>query len=383
VKILNLNSSSVHASADKEKDDGGSLAQVRDLYYRRLARRISDEGSLLMEKLPENEEFARFEELAQMIRTAGEVSAVLWAQNAQMRPSKRDIEGEFIFGNDSTSIRAHPCMCLGKSNRQYDGRRVQLIIEPALFAAGSENGKNYDQLKIRLPAIGWLSKEDPERTSPSPPPPKEGSDLPNTTKRGANANGDVGGDLERPSKRSKHAQVSEGFPLVDSARQTHEEQRDTRTSAEHTEGASTLAPWKGDKEVEQRETAISNFPSNDSMSLNEDFTFVSGNTNADPASGEEDEALNTPDPTIASPKSPLSTDCQVRAPQDAQDAGFATDDRDREVRALGRLEVVRAQESSKGTKNKEGTLEVSHADFPALGDMRRVLATRQHLVDIG
>jgi hypothetical protein len=285
VEILNLNSSSVHASADKERDDGGSLAQVRDLYYRRLARRISDEGSLLMEKLPENEEFARFEELAQMIRTAGEVSAVLWAQNAQMRPSKRDIEGEFIFSNDSTSIRAHPCMCLGKANRQYDGRRVQLIIEPALFAAGSENGKNYDQLKIRMPAIGWLSKEDPERTSPSPPPPKESSDLPKTIERGANANGDVGGDVERPSKKSKHAQVSEVF-RSSIPRDRLTKSNETTTSTEHTEGANTLAPWKGDNEAEQRETAISNFPSNVSMSLNEDFTSVSGSTNADPASGE-------------------------------------------------------------------------------------------------
>jgi len=203
---------------------------------------------LLIENFHGDERAARSEELLQMIRATGDISALLWTQNAQLRASKCDIEGEFVFNSDSTSIKAHPCMCLDKNNRQYDGRRVQLIIEPALLAAGDEDGKNYDQLKIRMPAIGWLSKEDPERANPSQSAPEGGVDLHNTVKRATTLEDDVDAEPERHSKRSKHAHVSEALPVVDSPRQSSKEGQEPRPSADRMEGVNKPASSHDDNE---------------------------------------------------------------------------------------------------------------------------------------
>jgi hypothetical protein len=370
VKILNLNGRSVDPSAGINQDDAESLAHIRDLYYRRLARRIKDEGSSLIEEPDRNEQAAREDELLDMIRATGDISTLLWMQNAQLRPSKDDIDGDFIFGNDSTSIKAHPCMWLDKNNRQYDGRRVQLIIEPALLAAGDEDGKNYDQLKIRLPAIGWLSKEDPDRNNPNQSAAEEGAGPHSTLKHTAVSNGDVDGEHERPPKRSKHAPVSEVLPEVDSARQNYEERQEPTPSAAGMEGTNEVASSYDDSEGEQGETTDSSFQSNEHASPNEDSIAVSGRNNAIPRPREEEAALSAHPPASASPSSSVPLDRQISTRQDTPDTEGADTDRDREVGALNRLASARTDESGKGEANNDevpdvtdGTLEVGYAEF--------------------
>lgn len=180
VKMLNLKDNSAGASAGEEKAEMEALARFRNAYYKRLAENIRGDAYFLLDGLDKDKSRTRLEDLVHLIRTTGDLSAELCEQKAQMRSSKRDLRTEFLFSIDSPSIKARPCMCLETGDRRYDGRRVQLIPEPALLAAGNEDGKNYDQSKIRMPGIGWLSKEDPKRITPSPSPPIEASDLRNT-----------------------------------------------------------------------------------------------------------------------------------------------------------------------------------------------------------
>jgi hypothetical protein len=373
VKILNLNGRSVDPSADINQDDAESLAHIRDLHYRRLARRIKDEGSSLIEEPDRNEQAAREDELLDMIRATGDISTLLWMQNAQLRPSKDDIDGDFIFSNDSTSVKAHPCMCLDENNRQYDGRRVQLIIEPALLAAGDEDGKNYDQLKIRLPAIGWLSKEDPDRNNPNQSAAEEGAGPHNNLKHTVVSNDDVDGELERPPKRLKHTHVSGVLPEVDSPRQNYEERQEPTPSADSMEGVSKLASSYDGSEGKQVEATNSTLQSSESVSPNEDLPVEPSQNNAIPTPRDKEEPLIKQQPATASLSSSVTSDRQINTPEDTQNIEVATTDRDREVATLNRLKAARADESGKGGTHDDkvpdvtdGTLEVGYATFLVL-----------------
>ncbi len=204
VKILNLKGSLASPNIHEEKDNVGSLAPVRELYYRRLASKILDEGSHLIKDSHDKSRTLRVEELIQMIRASGEVSALLWAQKAHMTPSKVDIGGKFLFNNDSPSIKAHSCMCLDSMDCQYNGRDVMLVIEPALFASGDMDDKT---TRVWMPAIGWFSHESLDGTKANAASPTEGTC--DTTTEAKRSQDVVGSQLERPTKRSKHGHLFE------------------------------------------------------------------------------------------------------------------------------------------------------------------------------
>ncbi len=202
VKILNLKGSPASPDNHTETEDV-AMAQVRELYYRRLATRILDEGSHLIKDFHDKSRTIYLEELMQMIRASGEVSALLWAQKAHMTPRKVDIGGRFSFSNDSPSIKAHPCMCLDRMDGQYNGRDVMLVIEPALFASGDVGDKT---ARVWMPAVGWFSHESPDGTKANAlaSPPEGTCDIAAETKRSQDV---VSSQLERPTKRSKHGHL--------------------------------------------------------------------------------------------------------------------------------------------------------------------------------
>jgi hypothetical protein len=377
VGILNLEDNPAYLSGKAESHGAGPIARVKEVYYRNLAQNIRGDGSFLLKGLNEDNSPTYCEELIDLIRATSEVSALFWVQKTKVTTSNSVMGKDLLFNIESPNIEAHSCMCLEKGSRQYDGRRVQLIIEPALFEMGDKGCKNHGQGIMRAPAIGWLSEEEPEQIL-SLPPPTESLDLHNTIKRAAISNDDVGGELERPSKRLKHAHVSEGLPVVDSVRQTYGEQQQGSTpSADRMKRVNKPAPSKEENEDGQWETTKPYFHNDGSARPNENMTSVPGKTNANPTPGEEDETLTAPHRTGASLKSPAISARQISAPQDTrgtEDTKSAIHDRNGEVGALDRLEVARADEAGKGAGNsdevpnvKEGTLEVSYADFLALG----------------
>lgn len=197
VKVLDLGDTPAGTNAAEESVGVVPLAQVKDSYYRQLAENFRGDACFLLKSLEETDSADRSTELIRIIRAIGRVAGILWSQKARTISSKHDIRNECLFDRDSRTIQAHSCMVLEEGDRQYDGRRVELIIEPAVYAAGNEDGQNYDQLKVRLPAIGWLPKERTEWTPLS----STAMDQIGST------NDDATNQQERPAKRAKYQEV--------------------------------------------------------------------------------------------------------------------------------------------------------------------------------
>jgi hypothetical protein len=269
VKVLDLknNRTGPNADAGCEADGVETLSQVRDSYYKQVARKIRQDASLLVQKVQERDELTRYDELVEVIQASGEVSILLWAQKAQTKWIKSDTGGKFIFDNASQSVKAHSCMYLENGDRGYDGRRIQLVIEPAIYAFGNEYGKNYDQGKLRLPAIVWLSKEDPEQPTPSLGTATEGPDLLGKAAGANGSNGDVDDYLERAPKRQKIGPVSEIVLQWPSVQPIGRMQQNVVLLAEHIEGIGQLS--QSEEYSEDAETASST-----SSSLSEPPAFL-------------------------------------------------------------------------------------------------------------
>lgn len=242
MKILNLEPSAAVPSAGKDTNDVHRFARVRDSHYDRIVERIHGDGSLLLDGLDEDSALRRRDELEQMIRKVGDVSALLWSQKAQTRWSILDFDRPFEFHARLQIVKAHPCMCLDEESHRYDGRRVEIVIEPAILALGSEEGKNYDQQRTRLPALGWWPEKDPEQTTPGPPPPKDALDLRSAHAGAVKTCNDGASQHERPAKRQKYGEKSANRSGTISEQQAGGQPVDVKTSAERTEGVSKQAP---------------------------------------------------------------------------------------------------------------------------------------------
>lgn len=244
VQVLNLDDDKAAVGAAKDTDNVQTLAQVREEDCERIAEDICDHASYLLRPLDEIASRSQFEDLVYIIRTARDLSAMLWAQKTHMFTRKLDQDGSLIFRTDSASIRAHPCMCLDKSDHQFDGRPVQLVIEPAIYASGNEDGKNYDQWKVRLPAVGWLSKENTEHAE------------------------EVSSEPERPAKRPKFDHVPETVSQAYPG-QANQELKDESPLPDGTEGISKLDPLKEHSDSTAADHSTSQLAGDSSGSLSD------------------------------------------------------------------------------------------------------------------
>lgn len=196
MKVLSLGGSPAGHSLGEEADRAEPLPGARNTYYTRLAEKIRDDGLFLLRCLDEKESSTCFEELLHIIRTTGGFSALLRVQKEHMAMSQFDIGIPFQFSKHSRSLKAHPSMCLDRIH-EYEGHHVQLVVETAIYACGNTDGKSYDQWKVRMPAIGWLSDEVPERTNVSPATPTD--DLHDTIAEAGRTNDAPGSPVERPN----------------------------------------------------------------------------------------------------------------------------------------------------------------------------------------
>ncbi len=323
VKLLNLDANSEVFDADKETGDVLPLARVRDSYYDQIVQKIHRDASVLVSSLDEDRSLRTFQELKHLVRTAGDVSALLWAQKAQMRWSKYNLGSEFTFSVDSSSVKAHPCMRLDSENHQYDGRRVQLVIEPAIFASGNEDGKNYDQWKVRLPAIGWLSEEDPDRSTPSRSP------SPGTFDLSAVVNADGTYDScasqhERPAKRPKYGVESETLSQTHSVEQADGEPKHTDRAEDVSEVALSNTNPKN-AEMDASSSALASFDFSSTIEDKHVIAPPSSDSIRDPSCGDKAEAFHERHAADFAPRSPVNQNQKIGTSPNAQHAKFLAD----------------------------------------------------------
>ncbi|ERF72258.1 hypothetical protein EPUS_02145 [Endocarpon pusillum Z07020] len=322
-KVLNLGDDSVVGNANEGEDGLESLARVRGVYYERLAEDIRGDAYYLLKGLDENRSRIRFEDLLHLIRTTGALCAELWAQEAQMRLSSQDFEMETVFSSDSQLLRPHSCMCLDAMDRRYDGRKVMLVVEPGLYASSNEDDKDYGEWRPWIPAIIWLSEQDPKRIQSSTAAPTEDADDTITeAKRRLSA---VNSQLQRPSKRSKHEHAH--FP-----NETESERQDGLPSSQRVEAVDRLVASKGPVEDAKMEASSSNSPPNGSLSLSQanQYPVASLSAEGDPIPPPEEGHIFGKE-LIAHAISGSSErqDGQSKILQDFRRAGFPKEDKNR------------------------------------------------------
>jgi hypothetical protein len=323
-KILNLRDDSVDGNANEGEDGLESLAQVRGVYYEWLAEKIRGDAYYLLKGLDENRSRIRFEDLLQLIRTTGDLLAELWAQEVQMRLSSQDFEMETVFSSDSRLLRPHSCMCLDAMDRRYDGRKVMLVVEPGLYASGNKDDKYYEEWRPWMPAIIWLSEQDPQRIQSSTAAPTEDADNAITeAKRCLDA---TDSQLQRPSKRSKHEHAQ--FPHG-----TESERQDGLLSSQRVEAVDRLVASKGPVEDAKMETSSSKSSPNGSLSLSQanQYPVASLSAGGDqiPPPGEEDDIFGKELIAHAIGGSSERHDGQTKTSQDLHRTAFPKEDENR------------------------------------------------------
>lgn len=319
MKILNLGGSPAGHSVADQADSAKPLEKVRNEYYNWLAEKICDDGLLFLRDLDETQSSTCFEELVHIVQTTGDLSALLWAQkeHMEMRPFDIGMESEFTFSKHSRSLKAHPSMCLNRVH-EYEGHRVQLVIEPAIYAFGNSDGKRYDQWKIRMPAIGWLSEDVLKRTDRNPATPTE--DLHNTIADAGRLQDVVGSPAERPYKRSKYEN------------DVISEQQYVLSLPKEVQAVDRLVASEGLVEDAKMEASSSNSPPNGSLSLSQanQYPVASLSAEDDPIPPpEEDDIFGKELIAHAVSGSSERQDDQTKTLQDFHRIGYLKEDENR------------------------------------------------------
>ena len=229
-----------------------------------------------------------------------------------------DLGMEFKFSKHSRSLKAHPSMCLNRIH-EYEGHRAQLVLEPAIYACGNSDGKRYDQWKVRMPAIGWLSDDVPARTDRNPATPTE--DLHDTIAEAGRSQDVVGSPVERPYKRLKYEN------------DVTDEQQYVLSSPKGVQVVDRLVASEGLIEDAQMEASSSMSPLNGSLSLSQDNQYPIASLSADgdpiPLPGEEDDIFGKELIAHAISGSSERQDGQTETSQDFRRIGFPREDENR------------------------------------------------------
>ncbi|PLB43424.1 hypothetical protein P170DRAFT_431366 [Aspergillus steynii IBT 23096] len=102
--------------------------------------------ALLRTPRTEAELVKRNQEVYSLYHSAGELALSLWTQRAFMK--FHNLHGLKRFRTGNPAMTAHPLQHLSEDDERLDGKRVLLVVQPAVVAYGDEEAQNYDMCKV-------------------------------------------------------------------------------------------------------------------------------------------------------------------------------------------------------------------------------------------
>lgn len=153
MQLLNL--PEVDGSRSEMGTDQLSVALTRERHYEKFAHGVTENVSILLNFQKGEGVALRFSQLLAIVSKAGEIASQLWSQKVHL--SCTQVDPSSVFSGNSKEMKAHPCMGLDEESHEFDGRQIDITIEPAIIAWGNERGENYDQCRIWVPATVWIA----------------------------------------------------------------------------------------------------------------------------------------------------------------------------------------------------------------------------------
>lgn len=102
--------------------------------------------ALLRAPRSEAELVKRNQELYALYHSAGALALSLWTQRAFMK--FHNLQGLRRFRTGNPAMTAHPLQHLSEDDERLDGKRVLLVVQPAVVSYGNEDAQNYDLCKV-------------------------------------------------------------------------------------------------------------------------------------------------------------------------------------------------------------------------------------------
>lgn len=99
-------------------------------------------------------------QLLEIFRSTGELFSRLWSQRAYICVVGLEEFSNHPFKLGSDVLEAHAMHKLERGDTSMDGRQIQAVVEPAIFAWGNERGESYDAYKVWAKAVVCVSPSD-------------------------------------------------------------------------------------------------------------------------------------------------------------------------------------------------------------------------------
>lgn len=132
-----------------------SLRSKED-YYNRYATGFESSSAKVLFRPDDGTQ--RVQELLEIIRTAGKISASLWKQKIFFECWGMEKFRDIPFSAASEVMRAHSTHGLEDNDTRFNGRQIYMVVQPAIVAFGNEEGKNYHEYKVWAKAVVWVLK---------------------------------------------------------------------------------------------------------------------------------------------------------------------------------------------------------------------------------
>lgn len=113
----------------------------------------SGTARILLRPVDSNEAIQRRQELEKLLRDVGHLFSSLFTQRVLIVVKGIETLGDEKFFADSKDMTAHGSYKLEDGSRKLDGRRVQMVVSPAIVVHGDEDGTSYDQSKVWAKAV--------------------------------------------------------------------------------------------------------------------------------------------------------------------------------------------------------------------------------------
>ena len=126
--------------------------QTKDEYYDLATDIFHDEYGFLYRQTDRNESER---ELYQIFCSAGKLFSSLWKQKIFI-DSQFDCYNQRPFEVASDLMEIHPTQRIDDGDTSKDGLLVQLVVQPAVLAFGTEEGQKYNKFKIWAKAVVWV-----------------------------------------------------------------------------------------------------------------------------------------------------------------------------------------------------------------------------------
>ena len=153
-----LNSSEEGIATEAGSNGQLDVRRLKQAAYKGLANDFLRVNRMVLKQVDAQEVNSRYAELMALFARAGEFACRLHGQHVQIKVLSSP-QGVGNFSVDSERMDAHTTMDIEQNNHGWDGKPIDLVIQPAIVAYGNERGENYNGSKVWSKAIVWMEQQ--------------------------------------------------------------------------------------------------------------------------------------------------------------------------------------------------------------------------------